>query len=143
MQLTSRSVPRILLLVVLALVVASMVVPRSALDFLRLEYAWAHEVAEFLDTIVPGMDFDHVTAFAALGLMARFGWPRGRAAHVILGIMLVAAITEAAQIWIPGRSAEATHAMLDVCGGLIGYGFASLVAYAWGPQSLGSLAQRQ
>src|SRR5689334_4910383 len=136
MTLSSRSVPRILLMLVLALVVISMIVPYSALDFLRLRYVWLDQVADFLFAVMPGIDFDHLIAFGLVGFMAPFGWPRGRAWQVGLGLFAIATLTEFVQIWIPGREAAVSHALLDVIGGMAGFGFAWVVGYAWGGKGL-------
>jgi len=136
MTLSSRSVPRIALMLVLAFVVISMIVPSSALDFLRIQYDWVDTVEDFIFTVTPGVDFDHLAAFGVLGFIARFGWPRGRAWQIAVGCIAVAALVEIVQIWIPGREAALSHAALDVIGGLAGFGLAWVVTFAWGKQSL-------
>lgn len=136
MPLSARSFPRIVLLLVLALVVTSMIVPYSVLDFIRFEYGWVDTFIDFLDTITPGLDMDHLAAFGLLGFAAHFGWSRGRAWQVALAILLVAALVEFVQIWIPGRDAAVSHALLDVTGGMAGFGFAWVLTYAWGARGL-------
>ena len=124
------------MLLVLALVVISMVIPSSALEFIRFHYGWVDSVVDFLDTITPGFDMDHLAAFGALGIAVRFGWPRGRFWQVVAGLAVTAGISEFVQMWIPGREAAFTHAMLDIVGGMVGYALAWIVGYAWGPQGL-------
>lgn len=136
MPLSARSIPRIILLLVLALVVSSMVVPYSWLDFIRVKYAWVDEVIDFLFTITPGLDMDHLAAFGVLGFAAHFGWTRGRAWQVGVCILAVAALVEFVQIWIPGRDPAVSHALLDLIGGMAGFGFAWVLTYAWGSRGL-------
>lgn len=136
MPLSARSIPRIILVLVLALVVLSMVVPYSTLDFIRFRYAWVDDVIDFLDTITPGLDMDHLAAFGILGFAAHFGWSEGRAWQVGLSIFTIAALVEFVQIWIPGRDAAVWHALLDVIGGMAGFGFAWVLTYAWGSHGL-------
>jgi len=136
MALTPRSIPRILLLLVLALVVASMVVPASALDFLRFHYGWVDGVVDFLFTVTPGMDMDHLVAFGLLGFVAHFGWPGGRGWQMALGLLCVATLVEFVQLWVPGRQAAVSHAVLDLVGGMAGFGFAWVLGYAWGEKGL-------
>lgn len=126
-----------ILLLVLTLVVLIMVLPGSALEFLREEYAWVHALAEFLDTVSPGVDLDHLAAFAALGFAARFGWPSGRAWQVAIGLMGLAALIEFVQLWIPGRVSSPVHGLMDLVGGMAGFGLAWLLTYAWGSEGLG------
>ena len=137
MTLTARSIPRILLLLVLTLVVLSMIAPSSALDFLRFRYGWVDTVVDFLAMITPaGADIDHLLAFGLLGFVAHYGWRRGRSWQVALALLAVAALVEFVQIWIPGRQAAVSHALLDVIGGMSGFGLAWVLSYAWGPHSL-------
>lgn len=123
-------------MVVLALVVASMIVPSSVLDFIRFRYGWVDAFIDFLFTITPGLDMDHLMAFGVLGFAAHFGWSKGRAWQVGLGILAVSALVEFVQIWIPGREAAVSHALLDVIGGMAGFGFAWVLTYAWGSRGL-------
>ena len=137
MALTIRSLPRILLMLVLTLVVISMIVPASALDFLRFEYGWVDTLVDFLAVVTPaGADVDHLTAFGLLGFIAHFGWSKGRAWQVALGILAIAALVEFVQLWIPGRQAAVSHALLDVVGGMSGFGFAWVLTYGWGSRGL-------
>jgi hypothetical protein len=136
MSLPSRSLSRIALMLVLALVIVSMIVPSSAFDFLRIQYGWIDGFVEFLYTISPGFEIDHLISFGALGFVAHFGWPRGRAWQVALGCLAVAALVEIIQIWIPGREAAVSHALLDVVGGMAGFAFAWVISYAWGTQAM-------
>jgi hypothetical protein len=136
MPFRARIFPRIILVMVLALVVTSMIVPSSVLDFIRFRYGWIDAVIDFLFTATPGLDMDHLTAFGVLGFAAHFGWSRGRAWQVGLGILAVAALVEFIQIWIPGRDPAVTHALLDLIGGMAGFGFAWVLTYAWGSRGL-------
>ena len=137
MALSSRSLPRILLLLVLALVVLLMIAPSSALDFIRFEYDWVDRLVDTLATVTPaGADIDHLAAFGLLGFVAHFGWRRGRSWQVALALLTVAALVEFVQIWIPGRQAAVAHALLDLVGGMAGFGLAWVLSYAWGSESL-------
>ena len=142
MSLSSRSLPRITLMLVVALVVISMIVPYSALDFLRLRYAWLDNVSDFLFAVAPGVDGDHLIAFGLVGFMAPFGWPRGRAWQVALGLLAVASLVEFVQLWVPGRDPAVSHAVLDVIGGMSGFGFAWVLGYAWGGKGMPEEAGR-
>jgi hypothetical protein len=136
MPLSARSLPRIILLLVFALVVISMILPFSALDFIRFEYRWVDATIDFLDTITPGLDMDHLGAFGVLGFAAHFGWSRGRAWQVGLAILMVSALVECVQMWVPGRVPAVSHALLDVIGGMGGFGLAWVLTYAWGGAGL-------
>jgi len=136
MSISVRSIPRITLLLVLALVVLSMIAPASVLDFLRFEYDWVDRSIDFTFAVFPGADVDHLLAFALLGFVTYFGWSQGRAWQVALGMLCVGSLVEFVQLWIPGRDAAVSHAMLDMIGGMAGFGFAWVLGYAWGSMGL-------
>ncbi|GAB3668847.1 VanZ family protein [Ramlibacter alkalitolerans] len=129
--------PRIVLVVVLACVLALMVVPYGAIEFLRGQFAWANRVADVFDEIMPGGDLDHVAAFAVLGVAVWFAFPAARAWRVVLAFVAMGALSELVQLWMPGRRPELWHAVLDVAGGLAGYGLAWLVGFASRPEADG------
>ena len=116
-----KSLARIALLFVLALVVLSMVVPNTALSFLRSEYRWLGSFVNRVEWLWPGVDMDHVVAFATLGAAARLALGPGHTRWAVLSLALVAAGTEFIQFWVPGRTALVADALLDVAGGLAGY----------------------
>lgn len=127
---------RALLLLLLAVVVAVMVLPYSVVSGLMKRFAVIGEVLDFLDTIAPGLEMSHLLAFGALGFLARFAWPRRRAAHILGGVLVVAASVEIVQIWVPGRNAAVAHGALEALGGAAGFAVAWVLTYAWGPESL-------
>jgi hypothetical protein len=132
MQSQSVSIHRIIFLLTLAFVILVTLAPNSALEFLRVQYGWVNSIAEFMDSLMPGVDVDHLSAFIALGFAVRFGWPGRKAWQVALGMLLLAAVTELVQLWVPGRVASPFHALTDVLGGLAGFLLAWLMTFAWG-----------
>jgi hypothetical protein len=127
-----KSVHRILLLVVLALVLIAMLVPNTVLAFLREEYSWLGRFVNRVEGVWPGVDMDHLVAFSLLGASAglalpRLGW-RGAAA----ALLAIAGVTEVLQLWVPGRTALVGDVFLDVAGGLAGYSLALALRGSWG-----------
>jgi VanZ family protein len=78
----------------------------------------------------------HLLSFGGLGFLARFSWPRARPRNVATAIVVVAVLVEIVQIWVPGREAAVSHAVLEALGGLAGFGIAWVLTYAWGSGSL-------
>ena len=78
MPLSRKSALRFLVLVALAMVVTAMVVPYSIVQGLERKFGWIRHTLDFLDTVAPGLEAGHLVAFAALGFLARFAWPRAR-----------------------------------------------------------------
>jgi hypothetical protein len=127
---------RAVLIVVLAVVVAAMLLPFPLVEELLRKFGWMHDSLDFLDTVAPGLEASHLVSFAALGFLARFGWPRGRPRNVAIVILAVAVLVECVQIWVPGREAALSHAVLEALGGVLGFAIAWLLTFAWGSGSL-------
>lgn len=136
MSVRRKLLLRAILLLLLAVVVAVMVLPYSVLSGLMRRFAWIGETLDFLDTVAPGLEMSHLLAFAALGFLARFAWPRRPTAHILGGVLLIAAFVEIVQIWVPGRNSAVSHAVLEALGGAAGFAIAWVLTYAWGTESL-------
>lgn len=126
---------RILFLGVCTCVLASMVTPNDELQLLINRFDWLRGAVQFFRNVAPGVQTHHILSFAAVGIVARIGWPEWRAWHVALGLYVVAGFTELAQVWVPGRVSSVWHVLLDVIGGLAGFLLAWLAAYAWGNEA--------
>jgi hypothetical protein len=135
MPVSRKSVLRAVLVLFLAGVVTTLIVPYALVESVLDRFAWLGRVFDFLDTVAPGLEVSHVLAFGVLGFLARFGWRNGRPLHLAIGLLAVAAFVETAQIWVPGRQAAVSHAILEALGGLTGLGVAWLLTYAWGTES--------
>ena len=131
-----KTLLRALLLVVLALVLAGMVLPYGMVESVSKRFGWIPRTVDFLDTVAPGLEVSHLLAFATLGFLARFSWPRARPRKVCLAIVAIAALVEIVQIWVPGREAAFSHAVIEALGGMAGFGVAWLLTFAWGSGSL-------
>ncbi|HET8747378.1 MAG TPA: VanZ family protein, partial [Ramlibacter sp.] len=127
---------RALLLLLLAAVVGVMVLPYSVVSGMMKRFGWIGDVLDFLDTIAPGLEMSHLLAFAALGFLARFAWPKRRPAYILGGVLAVAVFVEIVQVWVPGRQAAVSHALLETLGGVVGFAIAWVLTYAWGTESL-------
>jgi len=136
MSVRRKFLLRAVLLLLLGAVVAVMILPYTMVSGLMRRFAWMGETLDFLDTIAPGLEMSHLLAFAALGFLARFAWPRRRAAHILGGVLVVAAFVEIVQIWVPGRYAAVSHGVLETLGGAAGFAIAWVLTYAWGAEGL-------
>ena len=119
-----KNIFRIGLLLTLALVTASLVAPYSAIARVH-ELRGIGHAAVWLSSALPGLDLDHLAAFAALGFLAPLAGVRPRFATAALALVAFAVLTELAQGLVPGRSPQISDLVLDVLGGGLGY----LVAY--------------
>lgn len=136
MPVSRKSALRILLLSALAVVIATLVVPYVVVEDLFKRFGWLGHAVDFLDTVAPGLEVSHLLSFGALGFLARFSWPKARARNVAIAVVTVAVAVEFVQVWVPGRQAALSHAILESLGGLAGFGIAWVLTYAWGSGSL-------
>ena len=123
-------------MVVLAIVVTTLIVPYSVIEALFRKFGWIGRAADFLDTVAPGLEMSHLLSFGALGFLARFSWPRAAPRKIALSLAGVAVLVEVVQIWVPGRQAAVSHAVLEALGAVVGFGIAWVLTYAWGAGSL-------
>ena len=118
------------LLLLTALVCVLLILPNAGLEFIGESLPWVGASVFWLDNVVPGWDMDHLVAFALLGASARFALRLTHPFWVLAGLCAFAGLTEAAQYWVPGRTASLVDAALDVAGALLGYTVA--VGLSWG-----------
>ena len=119
-----QSVARTVFGLLLVVVSISMVLPANTLHLLRSDSRWLDGAATLLLRLTLGVNLDHVVAFAALGVSARFAYPRAKARYCALLLVAVAAFTELVQVWSPGRDAEIYHVLLDGLAGIAGFALA-------------------
>jgi hypothetical protein len=117
----AKPLARIALLLALVLVLFTLAIPDSAIDFLRTEYGWLGRAATRVEALAPKLDMDHLVAFAVLGFTSAFGWRGAGIVKVMLAAGALGAVTEVLQFWVPGRSPSVTDALLDVVGAVAGY----------------------
>jgi VanZ family protein len=62
---------------------------------------------------------DHFLAYALSAFVLSMGWP-GQAVSITVGLFGVGGISEAAQIWVPGRHAELATVLTNGVGAFVG-----------------------
>lgn len=117
----SRFLFRSALVLALLLVIASLVVPYSALERVHEEFGWIGRGEAWLTSVWPGFDLDHLAAFASLGFLAALAKVRLSGGQAVLSLLALAAVTEILQGLVPGRSPQLADAALDIVGGAMGY----------------------
>lgn len=75
-------------------------------------------------------------AFGVFAFLTHLVWRGVRAWHVAIGVLTLATLMELVQILIPGRVPALVHVLMDVVGGVAGFGIAWLFTCAWGSESL-------
>ena len=132
---------RVCLLLVPAGVVVGMVAPYTFIEGMTREFAWIQRAVNVLGRITPGRELDDLISFALLGFVAHFVWRVSRPRQVETGILAIGVLVEIVQIWIPGREATVSHALLHLAGGIVGLVAARNWTYAWGSERLPEEAQ--
>lgn len=129
-----RSFFRVALLLALALVVLVLAVPPSTLAFLRTEYEWLGRFVKAVHRIWPAVDMEHVVAFAVLGFVGHYAFPKLPMPAGSCLLLALAVVTEAMQFWVPGRSGRLSDIVVDVVGGLAGLSLAWLLRATTRPE---------
>jgi hypothetical protein len=120
-------VARLLLVLIMVLVVTSLALPINAIDHVRTNWHGLARWAVWVEQLAPGIDMDHLAAFSALGLAARFSYPDVSVPKMAAILGLLSLLTEIMQFWVPGRTPLLSDAGLDVAGGILGYMTAAAV----------------
>ncbi|HET8745571.1 MAG TPA: response regulator [Ramlibacter sp.] len=129
-----QSIARTVFWLLLVVVSFSMTLPEFTLQLLRSYSPWLDNAA--LLSLMLGDNLDHILAFGALGISARFAYPQANASHCTLILAAVAIVTELVQLWSPGRDPALPHVVLDLVSGTIGFGLGSLASTALIPKSI-------
>ena len=123
---------RLVLVASTAAVLGLLLVPATTLALLPERSAAVGQFKDWLDALAPGVDLDHVVAFALLGFVARFAQTRPRVGRTVLLLSLLGLACEGIQFFVPGRELWLSDAALNVAGAVIGYGAAAGLALAAG-----------
>lgn len=116
---------RICLLLALILVTSALLAPYTAIALVQQQFGWIGSMERLLTSVLPGLDLDHLAAFAAVGFLAPLAGVRARFGTAALALLAFAVLTELAQGLVPGRSPQLSDLVLDLLGGGMGY----LMAY--------------
>lgn len=102
-------------------VFGALLAPQTGLNLVTTRLPWLGHGVGWLESLAPGLDLDHLVAFALLAFSSRIALRRVPAWQVLAGLVLSAGLTELAQLWVPGRTASVIDAGLDLAGALLGY----------------------
>ena len=89
---------------------------------LRGAWPWLGLKIDQVERIWPAIDMVHVVMFFSVGLLAALAFSTRRARWLLAASSLVAIASETVQIWIPGRTASAGEALLDIVAAVLGMG---------------------
>ena len=104
--------------------------PSRELSRLRSGQRWFGVPLNHLEHLWPGVDLVHVTMFLLLGWLTALALPKLGTARAFMWLAAVAAASEIAQFWVPGRTPRLSDLMLDMVGALVGVVSVALVRRA-------------
>ncbi len=110
------------MLVVLALITATVLVPNYTLAWVRAETPWLSHLISRVEMLWPAVNTVHVLLFAVLGLLARLALPHARLSLIFLAALLFSVVTELLQFYVPGRTplvSDVRDNMLGLVPGLL------------------------
>ena len=117
---------RSLLGAAVAVVAVAVLLPNTRLAAMREQWQWFSESISWVEQLWPAVDMVHVVMFCAVGLLAALALPGWRFSRLILAIVVLALVSEFAQLWVPGRTASLGEAVLDVAAASVGLGIVAL-----------------
>ena len=110
----------IALLLCAALIVVAVVLPNTALAWMRSDYRWLGQPLNWIEGLWPAVDLLHVLLFALLGIAARLVLPAWSLGQLMLCLAAFAAASELLQFWAPGRTPSLSDFAQDTLGAALG-----------------------
>lgn len=86
----------------------------AQLATLRSQYPWFSNAINHIEALWPAVDMVHVVMFAGIGLLAGLAAPAWPFRKQLIAVSALACISEFVQIWVPGRTAMISEALLDI-----------------------------
>lgn len=115
----SRRAAKLLLFAAMTFVWFTVLLPNTGLSRLRSHWQALSSAISWVEGLYPPLDMVHVVLFFGLGLLLALSLHARRAVQLVL-IVVLAAATELAQVWVPGRSAKFSDFAVDIGGGSAG-----------------------
>lgn len=106
----------------LAVVLVSVLLPNTALAWMRDPWAWFNRPMLLVERIDSAVNLLHAILFLLLGMATRLALRRWRTGRVALAFAALGVATELVQLWVPGRHARVSDVVVAVVAGLLGWG---------------------
>lgn len=123
-----RHIANIFLAVVLAVVFVSVLLPSSAVGWMRHQWLWFTLPLDWIERVGSAVNIVHAILFFLLGMAMRLAlrdWSFKRSATALLALGI---LTELLQLFVPGRSARVEDVVVDFIAGVVGWGLVRVVA---------------
>lgn len=109
------------LFAVLALIVASVLMPAGLIGDLRHRWWWFTYPLDRIESMQSAVNLVHAILFLLLGIARRLALPSWRVGRMALALVLLGVATELAQILVPGRHSRVSDVVVDVVAGVLGW----------------------
>ena len=123
----TRWIGAVLLTALLALVLASVLLPSSGIGWMRHRWLWFTLPLDWIEGTRSAVNLVHLILFLPLGAAVRLALPRWGAGRMVLALTLLGIGTELAQFLVPGRHPRMSDVLVDVVAGVVGWGAAHAV----------------
>ena len=115
------AISRILLVAVLSAVLVSVLLPNTALAWMRRHWMWFNTPMHWIEHSNSVVNLVHAILFLLLGMTMRLAMPRWRVSRVALALLLLGIATELVQVLVPGRHSRWSDVLVDVMAGVLGW----------------------
>ena len=119
-----RWIGAVLLMALLALVLASVLLPSADIGWMRHRWLWFTLPLDWIEGTRSAVNLVHLILFLPLGAAVRLALPRWSAGRVVLALTVLGIGTELAQFLVPGRHPRISDVLVDVVAGLAGWAIA-------------------
>lgn len=116
----ARSLGWVLLGLCVLVLVTAVILPAQTLAWLRSDYRLLGQPLNWLETISPAIDLEHVLLFCGIGILLRMLRPRMPWALFAAWMAALAAGSEVVQFLVPGRTPRLIDVRDDLLGALLG-----------------------
>lgn len=121
---------RLFFLLMLAVVLLSVLSPRSGISWVRHHWAWFNRSMLWIELVNLPFNVIHAILFWALGFAVGLRFRAVKIWLMVVYFAIFSAATEIVQVMIPGREPRHGDFAVDVFAGCVGIGLAALVVRA-------------
>lgn len=108
-------------LLVLAVVLASTLLPNTGVAWMREHWLWFNLPMLWIESVGSAINVVHGVLFLLLGMAARVAMPHWRLRRWTVVLLVLGAATEVAQFLVPGRHPRLADLVVDVVAGVLGW----------------------
>jgi len=109
------------LVVVLAVVLVSILLPNTSIAWMREHWAWFNRPMLLIENLHSGINLIHLALFLALGMASGWALPYWTPRRMLAATAGLSVATECMQLFLPGRHARVSDVLVDVAAVTMGW----------------------